>query len=95
MPSARAREPQARPRRVLISLYFVSLEYVCRGERYNKTTNVYTSTTVAMPVGRHTKMEVVEKRVRTKPRTRPPGSSAAAARGARVDSTSIRPNRQV
>ena len=26
MPSARAREPQARPRRVLISLYFVSLE---------------------------------------------------------------------
>ena len=26
MPSAQAREPQARPRRVLISLYFVSLE---------------------------------------------------------------------
>ena len=26
MPSARAREPQTRPRRVLISLYFVSLE---------------------------------------------------------------------
>ena len=27
MPSARAREPQTRPRRVLISLYFVSLEW--------------------------------------------------------------------
>ena len=30
MPSARAREPQTRPRRVLISLYFVSLETTFR-----------------------------------------------------------------
>ena len=36
MPSARAREPQARPRRVLLRLYFVSLELQDPFVRYSK-----------------------------------------------------------